>query len=68
MLRFIKSHLATEDGVEFYGMFSLMVFVLFFAIVLIRMVRMRKATIEELSAIPLSEDEPVNNMKEHENN
>lgn len=67
MLRFIKHHLATEDGVEFYGMFSLMVFVLFFAIVFIRMVRMRKTTIEELSAIPLSEDEPVINIKEHEN-
>jgi len=59
MLRFIKHHLATESGVEFYGIFSLMVFVLFFLVVLIRISRMKKSTIEELSNIPLSTEEPT---------
>jgi cytochrome c oxidase cbb3-type subunit 4 len=59
MLRFIKHHLATESGVEFYGIFSLMVFVLFFLIVLIRIWRMKKTTIEELSNIPLLSEEPT---------
>lgn len=54
MLRFIKHHIATESGVEFYGIFSLVIFVLFFLIVLIRIWRMKKSTIEELSNIPLN--------------
>lgn len=57
MLRFIKHHLASEQGVEFYGMLSLLIFVLFFLIVLIRIWRMKKTTIEELSNIPLAKDE-----------
>ncbi|WP_341905923.1 CcoQ/FixQ family Cbb3-type cytochrome c oxidase assembly chaperone [Fluviicola taffensis] len=57
MLRFIKHHLATESGVEFYGIFSLMIFVLFFLVVLIRISRMKKSTIEELSNIPLGTEE-----------
>lgn len=57
MLRFIKHHLASEQGVEFYGMLSLLIFVLFFLVVLIRVRRMKKTTIEELSNIPLAQDE-----------
>lgn len=57
MLRFIKHHLASEQGVEFYGMLSLLIFVLFFLVVLIRIWRMKKTTIEELSNIPLAQDE-----------
>lgn len=59
MLRFIKHHLATESGVEFYGIFSLMVFVLFFLVVLIRIWKMKKTTIDELSNIPLLAEEPT---------
>jgi cbb3-type cytochrome oxidase subunit 3 len=59
MLRFIKHHLATESGVEFYGIFSLMVFVLFFLVVLIRLWKMKKTTIDELSNIPLLAEEPT---------
>jgi cytochrome c oxidase cbb3-type subunit IV len=57
MLRFIKHHLATESGVEFYGIFSLMIFVLFFLVVLIRIWKMKKSTIDELSNIPFTVEE-----------
>lgn len=57
MLRFIKHHLATEQGVEWYGMFSLLVFVLFFLVVLIRIWRMKKSTIEELGQLPFGTDD-----------
>ena len=57
MLRFIKHHLATEAGVEFYGIFSLLIFVLFFLVVLIRIWRMKQTTVEELSNIPLQVEE-----------
>lgn len=56
MLRFIKHHLASESGVEFYGIFSLMIFVLFFLVVLIRIWKMNKSSVEELSNIPFSSD------------
>ncbi|MCC6700507.1 MAG: CcoQ/FixQ family Cbb3-type cytochrome c oxidase assembly chaperone [Fluviicola sp.] len=57
MLRFIKHHLATEDGVAFYGMFSLLVFVIFFVVVLWRIWRMKKDTIDELGQLPLANDD-----------
>ncbi|WP_343631132.1 CcoQ/FixQ family Cbb3-type cytochrome c oxidase assembly chaperone [Fluviicola sp.] len=63
MLRFIKHHLASESGVAFYGIFSLMIFVLFFLIVFIRLWKMKKSTIEELSAIPLSTDDITQNER-----
>ncbi|MDF3026695.1 MAG: hypothetical protein K0S23_1002 [Fluviicola sp.] len=57
MLRFIKHHLSTEQGVDFYGMLSLLIFVTFFLIVIIRVWRMRKSTVDELSNIPLEKDQ-----------
>lgn len=57
MLRFIKHHLATEDGASFYGMFSLLVFVLFFVFVLWRILKMKKETIDELGQLPLGNDD-----------
>jgi cytochrome c oxidase cbb3-type subunit IV len=57
MLRFIKHHLSTEQGVDFYGMLSLLIFVIFFLIVIIRVWRMRKSTVDELSNIPLEKDQ-----------
>ncbi len=57
MLRFIKHHIATEDGASFFGLLSLLIFVGFFLIVLIRLYRMNKETINELSNIPLELEE-----------
>jgi hypothetical protein len=60
MLRFIKHHLATEDYASFFGIVSLLIFTSFFLIVLIRIYRMKKETIDELSNIPLGiEDSPL---------
>lgn len=64
MLRYIKHYLASEQGVEFYGMFSLLIFVLFFILVLIRITKMKKSTIEELGQLPFS-TEDINNQKEN---
>ena len=57
MLRFVKQHLATEDNAAMYGMISLLIFSIFFLIVLIRIYRMKKETIDELSNIPLGFDD-----------
>ena len=53
MLRFIKHNLSTIDGVSIYPLISLLIFTLFFAIVLYRVLRMSKVQVAELSNIPI---------------
>ena len=55
MLRFITHNLTGIDGVAIYPILSLLIFVLFFAIVLTRVIRMSKNEIAELSDIPLND-------------
>lgn len=57
MLRFIKHNLTTIDGVSIYPLISLLIFTLFFAIVLYRVIRMSKVQVSELSNIPMDSSE-----------
>lgn len=57
MLRFIKHHLTGIDGVSIYPIISLLIFVLFFAVMLTYVIRMRKNKVEELSNIPFETSE-----------
>ncbi len=57
MLRFVKDYLATSDHADWFGMFSLVVFSGFFLLVLIRIARMKKVLIEELSEMPLTPED-----------
>jgi cytochrome c oxidase cbb3-type subunit 4 len=57
MLRFIQHNLTSIKGVEIFPMLSLLIFVLFFAVVITRVIRMSKTEVIELSEIPLLEDE-----------
>lgn len=65
MLRFIKHNLTGIDGVSIYPIISLLVFVLFFTVMIIAVVRMKKNHIAEVSNIPLQDDEDVfeNNLE-----
>ena len=56
MLRFIKHNLTGILGVEIFPMISLLIFVLFFIVVIARVIRMSKAEVSELSDIPLNDD------------
>ena len=56
MLRYIKHNLTGIDGVEIYPIFSLLIFVLFFVIVIAFVVRMKKPEIEMLSALPFDDE------------
>lgn len=53
MLRFIKQNLETIAGVEIFPLISLLIFVTFFIIVLIRVIRMKKSNVAEISDYPL---------------
>lgn len=55
MLRFITHNLTGIDGVAIYPIISLLIFVLFFAIVITRVIRMSKSEITELSDIPFND-------------
>lgn len=65
MLRFIKHNLTSIDGVEIYPLLSLMIFVLFFAVVLTRVIRMSKKEITELGNIPFLDGEAEQNRTEN---
>lgn len=57
MLRYIKHNMSEITGIEIYPIISLLIFVLFFAIVIWRTMRMSKAEVNECSNIPLDNDE-----------
>jgi hypothetical protein len=56
MLKFIKGHMTSIDGIEIYPMISLAIFTLFFAGLIIWVARARKEKINEISNYPLLED------------
>lgn len=53
MLRFIKHNLTSMLDIEIYPLFSLVLFTIFFALVLLYVWKMSKERIAELSASPL---------------
>ncbi|MCG9910103.1 MAG: cbb3-type cytochrome c oxidase subunit 3 [Flavobacteriales bacterium] len=57
MMKNIKYYLENETGMDFFGLFSLVIFFLFFSGLLIYVYRMNKAEIDELKNIPLKDDE-----------
>jgi cytochrome c oxidase cbb3-type subunit 4 len=57
MLRFITHNLTGINGVSIYPIISLLIFTLFFAIVITRVVRMSKSEIAELGEIPFDDQE-----------
>ncbi len=61
MLRFIKHNLESIDGVSVFPIVSLLLFFTVFVIMLIIVFGYRKKYIDEVSNIPLEEDE--NNLK-----
>ena len=55
MMKFIKHHLSTIEGVEIYPVISLTVFVLFFTAMLIWAFRVPKKHIEQMKQHPLDD-------------
>ncbi|MDD2986869.1 CcoQ/FixQ family Cbb3-type cytochrome c oxidase assembly chaperone [Flavobacterium sp.] len=56
MLKFIKHHMDTISGIEIYPIISLSIFFGFFTMLLIWVFSYSKDTINELSEMPLKED------------
>jgi cbb3-type cytochrome oxidase subunit 3 len=59
MLKNIKFYLENESRIDFYGLFSLLVFFIFFSGLLIYVYRMKKSEADEVSQIPLQDGEKI---------
>lgn len=57
MLKFIKHHMSTIDGIDIYPIISLAIFTLFFAGLIIYVFRSDKKLIDTVSRYPLSDDD-----------
>jgi len=57
MLKFIKHHLDTMEGVAIYPIISLLLFFIVFTTMLIIVLKMPKKSIEEISNLPLENDQ-----------
>lgn len=57
MMKNIKYYLENETGMDFFGLFSLLVFFFFFTGLLIYVYRMKKTETDDLKRIPLNDGE-----------
>jgi cytochrome c oxidase cbb3-type subunit IV len=57
MLKYIKQHMLTIDGIEIFPLISLIIFTLFFAGLLWWVFSAKKSTMAEMSSYPLNDDE-----------
>ena len=56
MLKFIKHHMTSMDGIEIYPIISLCIFFLFFTGLTIYTMSMKKSFVTEMSNVPLEDD------------
>ena len=61
MLKFIKHHMETIVGIEIYPIISFVIFFTFFVVVLAYLVIQRKEYFNQLSMMPLEEDNASTN-------
>ena len=52
MLKYIKNHMTSIDGIEMYPIFSLVLFTAFFAVVVWKVISLRKSEIKKLENTP----------------
>ena len=62
MLKFIKSHMSTIDGVEVFPLISFIIFFVFFVGLTVYAMSLRKNHVAEMSNMPL-EDELIQEPK-----
>ncbi|MFN5627668.1 MAG: CcoQ/FixQ family Cbb3-type cytochrome c oxidase assembly chaperone [Bacteroidota bacterium] len=58
-----KNYLETISGIEIYPMISLMIFVLFFIVLIVWVIKLEKSEIIELENLPFSENKINNTQK-----
>ena len=61
MLKFVKHHMETIAGIEIYPIISFLIFFTFFVVVLAYLVIQRKEYFDQLSMMPLEEEQASTN-------
>lgn len=56
MFKFIKQYAETIDNVNVYPLFSLLIFLVFFVVLLYLVIKMDKKRVDELSNIPFEKE------------
>lgn len=56
MLKFVKKHMETIDGVEIYPILSLLIFFIFFSFMLWHVIKAKKEYIDSVSNLPLDNE------------
>jgi cbb3-type cytochrome oxidase subunit 3 len=64
MLKYIKGHMDSIQDIEIFPIISLLIFFGFFTILFIWVVTSKKKYIDEVSNLPLENDEDENNEKQ----
>jgi cytochrome c oxidase cbb3-type subunit 4 len=59
MLKFITGHMSTIDGISIYPIISFLIFFVFFILITYYVITMKKSYVDEVSHIPLDEDETM---------
>lgn len=59
MLKFIKHHMETIDGISIYPVLSFLIFFIFFLLMLVYVIRADKTKMASSASIPL-DNEPLN--------
>lgn len=60
MLKFVKNHMESIEGIATYPMISLLIFFIFFALLFWWVFTASKEHIRELSELPLDDNQPQN--------
>ena len=58
MLKYIKNHMESMEGIATYPMISLVIFFVFFALLFWWVMTASKKHIKEMSELPLDENQP----------
>ena len=58
MLKYIKNHMESMEGIATYPMISLVIFFVFFTLLFIWVFTASKKHIKEMSELPLDENQP----------
>lgn len=59
-----KNILEGTQGVDIYGIFSLVIFFVFFIVMITWLIKVKKSYLENMSTLPLREDEPLKTQNE----
>ncbi|NJB71320.1 Fe2+ transport system protein B [Saonia flava] len=62
MLKFVKNHMESIDGIATYPMISLLIFFVFFALLFWWVFTAKKEYIKEVSELPFEDNNQINNQ------